>query len=292
MRSRFVKVLVGAVTGVVVLGGIYFLLVESGITRVRKVVVTGVEGAAAQRLRVAALEQSVLAIDEGALRSALGSKPPIKAIRVDTSFPDKATITVELFQPVAVVGTAGGDGIPVAADGTVLQGMPVEGLPRIEGVTLNGRVGSRAVLELVRAAGSAPPAFRGRIDSVSRDARNGVTLQLSRGPAVHFGSTSGLRAKWAALIRVLSDPASVGASYIDVRVPRRPAIGGVPGGVQGGIDPADPTQAVDPGGAAPGQADGSPAPGGGAGPTGAGGGTAGGAAPTGAAGGGGVAPIP
>ena len=288
MAGKFVRIAAGLLVAVALAGGVYVLLLESGITRVRKVVVTGVDGPAAQRLRVAALEQSVLAIDEGVLRSALGNRPPVKAISVDTSFPDKATITVELFQPVAVVGPAGGEGLAVSADGTVLQGMSTEGLPRIDGVTLNGRAQSARVLELLRVAGSAPASFRGRIESVRYEERTGMTLQLLRGPLVYFGSASDLRTKWQSLIRVLSEQASVGASYIDVRVPRRPAIGGVAGGVQGGIDPADPTQAVSPGGAAPGQAGGAVSGAGGAPAPGMG--APAGAPPTTPAGGGAVAP--
>jgi cell division protein FtsQ len=45
-----------------------------------------------------------------------------------------------------------------------------------------------------------------------------------------LGSTERPRAKWAAAARVLSDSSSEGATYIDVRLPERPAAGGFPAG--------------------------------------------------------------
>jgi cell division protein FtsQ len=57
----------------------------------------------------------------------------------------------------------------------------------------------------------------------------GLTAIFRNGPALYFGDSGRLVAKWAAAIRVLADATSQGASYIDVRVPERPAAGGIPG---------------------------------------------------------------
>jgi len=45
------------------------------------------------------------------------------------------------------------------------------------------------------------------------------------GLLVYFGDAARPHAKWTALARVLADPSSAGASYIDVRLPERPAAG-------------------------------------------------------------------
>jgi cell division protein FtsQ len=55
----------------------------------------------------------------------------------------------------------------------------------------------------------------------------GLTLTMRDGPSLYFGTTADLRAKWAAAARVLADPTAEGARYVDVRVPERPAAGGL-----------------------------------------------------------------
>ena len=249
MNTRAAKPMAVLLAVALAAGGVYFLLRESGVTRIRKVEIIGLTGQQAQRLRVAALKQSTLAVNEGALRSAIGNHPPIRSLAVSTSFPDEATVTVSLFEPVAAVGSTGAKAIAVAADGTVLQGVSTSSLPRIDGVTLNGRIQSKQTARLVSVAGSAPRAFRARMASLVDSPGRGIVVTLNRGPVVYLGDASDLSAKWTALAAVLSDPASVGASYVDVRVARRPAFGGVQGGVQGGVDPADPNKSLTDGGA-------------------------------------------
>jgi hypothetical protein len=55
----------------------------------------------------------------------------------------------------------------------------------------------------------------------------GLVAVLSSGPKLRFGDGGRLRAKWIAALRVLSDPAARTAAYIDLRVPERPAAGGL-----------------------------------------------------------------
>jgi cell division protein FtsQ len=58
----------------------------------------------------------------------------------------------------------------------------------------------------------------------------GLTLAMRNGLLAYFGDGSLPHAKWLSLARVLSDQSSAGASYVDVRVPERPAAG-FPAGV-------------------------------------------------------------
>jgi cell division protein FtsQ len=55
----------------------------------------------------------------------------------------------------------------------------------------------------------------------------GLTAPLSNGPVLYFGGPERLRAKWTAVARVLADKSSAGATYLDVRLPERPAAGGL-----------------------------------------------------------------
>lgn len=257
-----------AVVGVLALvaAGLWLVVRETSVSRIRKVEIVGLAGPRAERLRAAALEQSTLGVDEDELRRAAAGKPEVRELEVETDFPDRAVIRVTLYTPVAAVGPEGSQGTPVTADGVVLAGVSPAGLPKITGTTLNGRVQGATVGRVLTVIAGAPRAFRRRIESGSWDGRRGVTLKLASGPLVYFGDVSAIRAKWASLARVLSDEGSVGATYVDVRVPRRPAVGGVPGAVTGGIDPADPSQSITDGAAAPGEVDGTD--GGGAAPDG------------------------
>lgn len=268
LRSRWAKAAVAVVVLAAVAGGLWLLVRESSISRIRKVEVVGLGGARAERLRAAALEQSTLDVDEAALRRAAAGKPEVRSLKVETDFPDRARITVTLYTPIAAVGPAGAEGVAVTADGTVLSGVSPLGLPRIEGTTLNGRVQERVAMAALRVVAAAPSAFRGRIESATWQQRRGVVVRLSRGPLVYFGDPDLLEAKWDSLSRVLADRGSVGATYVDVRIPRRPVIGGVPGGVEGGVDPADPSQSLSDGAATPDGADDQAQDGGGAAPDG------------------------
>jgi hypothetical protein len=53
----------------------------------------------------------------------------------------------------------------------------------------------------------------------------GLTLQMRNGLLVYFGDGSFPHAKWLSLARVLSSPDAAGATYVDVRLPARPAAG-------------------------------------------------------------------
>ena len=61
-----------------------------------------------------------------------------------------------------------------------------------------------------------------RCDGSSRAstrAREGLTVAMRNGLLVYFGDATRPHAKWLSLARVLADPSSAGATYIDVRLP-------------------------------------------------------------------------
>ena len=76
-------------------------------------------------------------------------------------------------------------------------------------------------------AGAAPPILRTRIVDVRRRSDDGLVANLRKGPELIFGSATRLRAKWEAAIRVLADLEARGTSYLDLRIPDRPAAGGL-----------------------------------------------------------------
>jgi hypothetical protein len=54
-----------------------------------------------------------------------------------------------------------------------------------------------------------------------------MTLELRDGPELVFGSGGDARTKWVAAARVLAEESSAGATYLDLRVPKVVAAGGV-----------------------------------------------------------------
>ena len=72
--------------------------------------------------------------------------------------------------------------------------------------------------------GAAPGALLGWVQHVFTGSE-GLTVTMRDGLSIYFGNATRAHAKWLAAARVLADPSSAGATYIDVRLPERPAAG-------------------------------------------------------------------
>ncbi len=143
-------------------------------------------------------------------------------------FPHGLRVHVIEYQPAAIAVAAGGR-VPVAGDGTILRGVKAGGhLPTVdvEGALGDARLGDATALGGAAVAGYAPPVLRKRIASVEHTG-DGYVAELRDGPDLIFGPATRLRSKWAAATRVLADLESRGASYVDLRIPSRPAAGGL-----------------------------------------------------------------
>jgi hypothetical protein len=111
----------------------------------------------------------------------------------------------------------------------VLQGAKsLTVLPNIEidGVVKDGRVTDAKGLAALKVLGAAPDVLLRRVKSL-KWGRLGITFQLDKGVKLTFGNAKDAAAKWHAAAAVLANPAAKGAHYIDLRVPERPAIGGL-----------------------------------------------------------------
>jgi cell division protein FtsQ len=168
-----------------------------------------------------------LHIREDALRAAVSQYPSIKGLDVDTDIPHAVSIAVRERAPVAAI-ESGGARVAAAGDGLVLHGMRASGLPtlRARSAPAGRRVTDRRTLGALGVAGGAPPELRARIERLWSGSR-GLTLDLRAGPDLVFGSGADAARKWAAALRVLADPSSAGATYLDLRVPERVAAGGL-----------------------------------------------------------------
>jgi cell division protein FtsQ len=248
-----------------VLGGLvaaWLWLRDSQLVAVQRVVVTGVSGPDAARVRhaleSAARDMTTLHVREGELRTAVDPYPAVLGVRTDSDFPHGLRIAVRERNAVGAV-VAGEQRVAVAADGTLMRTTPSSGLPEIAAKAAPG--GSHASEPEVRRAvtvlAAAPPALRARVRRVYVGP-HGLTLPLRNGPTLYFGGSERLAAKWVAAATVLADPTSTGATSLDLRLPERPAAGGLEPPPKPPEPPAAAPAATQP--AAPGTTQTAPAP--------------------------------
>jgi len=248
---RRVLVVLGAC--LVLAAAFQFWLRDSPLVAVEDVKVTGLTTKDAPHVRAAlasaAHTMTTLHVDHAGLEGAIAAYPVVKALEVNADFPHGLQIHVVEHRPAALVGS-----LPVAGDGTILRGLPVEGrLPEIDaGAKLDGdRLSDPAALHAARVAGGAPAPLRGRLERIEVRAEEGIVVELRDGPELIFGDGRRLRAKWIAAVRILADPKTAGASYIDVRLPGRPAAGGLPAETLAPVAPASSAELAAPTGTPP-----------------------------------------
>ena len=224
---------------------------------VEHVQIAGVQGPDAAgidaALRVAAQRMSTLDVNVGALRAAVAPFRVVRDLSVSTRFPHGLRIRVIEQPPVAAL-TVAGVRTAVAADGVVLgPGLLSASLPALAAAgspLRSGRVQDATVRAELSVLGAAPPMLLGWVERVYTTAHEGLTVAMRGGLLLYFGDATRPHAKWLSAARVLADPSSAGATYVDVRAPERPAAGtAAAGGLQGSAAPAqvsasDPTAAA------------------------------------------------
>jgi cell division protein FtsQ len=251
--KRLRRNLLLAAAGLVLLvAGYQFWLRDSSLVAVEKVTITGLEASDSERVRLAlttaARSMTTLHVDHDALDRAVAGYPVVRDLEVTTDFPHGLQIHVVEHAPAAVAVGEGGR-VAVAGDGTILQGVTAD--KRLPTVEVDGAMGverlrDATALASAAIAGAAPDALRGRIAEVGDDGQLGQVAQLRDGPEVIFGDATRLEAKWGAASRVLADLEASGASYVDVRIPGRPAAGGLPAETVVPVAPAGTTPTVPP----------------------------------------------
>ncbi len=205
---------------------------DSSFVKVEHVQITGGTSADAERLRTTltsvARSMSTLDVDRAALEQAVEGYPVVRGLEISPDFPHTLRIRVLEHVPAAIA-IVGDSRVPVAGDGTVLRGVsPGGSLPTLHAKGVEGtRLAGAIALGAARVAGGAPVALRRRLEDVTRDTERGLVAHLKDGPELVFGNSRRVRAKWIAAARVLADGDAQGATYVDVRLPSRPAVGGL-----------------------------------------------------------------
>ncbi len=211
------------------LGWLWFR--DSSFAAVERVTITG-SGSSEQAqvrdvLASTATGMSTLRVDERALEDAVEPFASVAGLRVRADFPHDLRVEVIEHEPVATVKT-GGSSVPATGGGLLLDGVRARELPSITTkAPLEGRhVSDARTLAALQIAAAAPPELRARSERLFYGA-GGVTLDLRGGPDLIFGSAADARSKWTAAARVLGEESSAGATYLDLRVPKVVAAGGV-----------------------------------------------------------------
>lgn len=213
----------------------------SSFVAIERVQISGVggvdAGAVEAALTHAAQGMTTLEVSDGALLAATTPLHLVREVHAVASFPHAVHIEVVEQPPVASL-TVGGVRTAVAADGVVLgPGLASGSLPSVSGEAsgdgaaapaAGGRVRGAGLLGELAVLGAAPGPLARHIERVFTGAK-GLTVAMRNGLLVYFGDGTRPHAKWLSLARVLADPTSAGASYIDVRLPSHPAAGFPPG---------------------------------------------------------------
>lgn len=217
---------------VLLLAGVYhFWLRDSSFVSIKNLEVVGVstkteEGRQIdQAVRTAMGVMTTLNLKPEVLEEELARFPRVAGSKIETSLPDSAKVTVEIRRDGSIFGK-GSDALLIATDGTVLG--PADGLettlplitdgdPPSDG-SLTGRALSQAVL-----LGATPPELRSHVkDSVMTP--EGVEVRFDNDLVMLFGDSSHADQKWRAAAALIADPEFDISSYVDLSVPRRPAV--------------------------------------------------------------------
>lgn len=224
---------IALVVGAIALGlaaAYWYWFRDSSFVAIEKVTVEGIEGPETDQVSTAltksAERMTTLNVDESALAAAVSRYPTVVAIETETDFPHGITVQVTGRPPVLSVSD-GGQAVPVAGDGTLLRGVAAEGLPaiQVDSVPVKGKLEGEP-LALAQVAGAAPSELRPMIEGLVIAAGEGIEVTLKGGIPVKFGDPDALEEKWTAVTAVLASPQVKTLTHLDVRVPKRPSIGG------------------------------------------------------------------
>ena len=193
-----------------------------------------VEGVSADRGRIVpaltdvARGMTTLHLQGDGLEAAVRRFPTVASVSAHPSFPHGLTIHVTEREPV-LVATDGNRKVPVSSDGLLLPGMGArtDHLPELGVGSLpdSGRLNGDSLAEALT-IGAAPAPLRPLIDNAAISPDYGVVVTMRGGIELRFGARARADAKWAAVAAILADPNLTSLTYVDVRVPGRPAVGG------------------------------------------------------------------
>ncbi len=155
-------------------------------------------------------------LDLEAIRARVAALAPVRQVDVSRDWPDGVLITVTERTPVAVV-SLDGRFQAMDTDGVLFRSYhsPPPGLPRV--VSTEG-VDSTALAQAARVIAALPTGLAGRVDHVQVAGVDRISLVLTHGAVVVWGSDAQSALKAEVLTQLLRQPAHT----YDVSVPGQP----------------------------------------------------------------------
>lgn len=221
------KLAIAAALATLGLGG-WLLLRDSSLFAVHNVTIVGLSADAqpvvSSSLEAAARSQTTTDFSASALRAAVEPYTLIDGVAARTQGSHGVLITVSERRTAVRLDVEGAI-LPLDPAGVVITGLrhaPAVATVRSAHLPVGGRSRDPVVALALRVLGAAPAPLRARVVAVTVP-HGQLTVYMHRGPRLIFGDGSLPHAKWDAVAAVLSDHWSIGASYVDVRIPSRPA---------------------------------------------------------------------
>lgn len=237
-RRRRMAVLAGI--GVVVCALAGYWLATGPVLTVNSVTLEGYHGPDAAQLAsavTAAAEKggSLLSPPVGNMTEVAQRFPGVKTITVSRDWPLGLTVHVIPAPPAAIVGAKGERSVVVSARGLVM-GLAPKHLNRpsivlYQPIPAYGKPLPSWAMQVLGFLAVLEPHTRNRVEEITYS-QGQLTAQLVDGPALVLGALNQLPEKAAAINAVLAaipEATERRATYLDVSVPERPALGGVGG---------------------------------------------------------------
>lgn len=228
------RLLIAAGAVALVGGAALWLLYGSPWLRVREVSVSGTDVLSAREVRTAAavpLGSPLVSVDTGAVsKNTRGALTRIESLEIDRSWPRTLTIKVTERKPVLVQEKGGkfdevdAHGVLFATVGSAPRGIPKLDLDAGDAPSLRRFGTDRLLREAARVAGDLPPSVAPKVRTVKIRSYDAVSLLLSDGRTVEWGSGEKGEAKARALTALMK--AAPKAGHFDVSVPIAPAVSG------------------------------------------------------------------
>ncbi|AXI86279.1 FtsQ-type POTRA domain-containing protein [Actinospica acidiphila] len=239
VRRRRLRLIIASAVALLFFGsGAFWLLYGSDLVRVERVSVSGTGVLTPDQVREAAqvpLGEQLVSVDTGAIeKRAAEELPRIDTVDVVRSWPDEIKLRVTERTPVLLVHQ-GGKFVEVDDDGVrfaTVEKAP-KGVPALEmdlsrsgssAASLRRFGEDRLVREAVRVAGAVPESLAPETRSVKVRSYDAISLELTDGRTVDWGSSEKGTQKARALTALMK--AEPDARHFDVSVPSAPASSG------------------------------------------------------------------
>jgi cell division protein FtsQ len=218
----------------VLVGGGTYAVYGSSWFRATRVTVSGTHELTVTQIERAAavpLGGPLISVDTGAVRARLlKALPRIGAVSVTHSWPHTVTVKVTERTPSAVLksGTkfteVDRDGVRFATVDQAPAGVPLVQLVSVRSASLRQFGTQKLLRAAIEVAGDLPDSLRGQATAIQVRSYDGITVELSRGREVVWGSAEDGARKSAVLTALMK--AEPQAAHFDVSAPTAPAASG------------------------------------------------------------------